>query len=83
MNEEDSDLDYLDTDFDEVEDATPDEDAYSAGRLITVALSGALLSLGVYYLYQQLEPEKKSRLKKKASGMIQEQIHAWTEIREP
>ena len=80
MIEDDSDLDYLEAEYREA--APRDEHAFSAGRLLSVAMAGALVSLGAYYLYQQLDPKKKADLKKKASGMIQEQIHALTEIRE-
>ena len=73
------DLDYIEAEL--AEDA-PDPDAFSAGRLLGVALVGALASLGPYYVYQSMDPDKKARLKKKASGMIQEQIHALTEISE-
>lgn len=65
-------------DFDEYSETKKDDEAYSAGRLLGVALFGALVSLGAYYVYQQLEPEKKAKLKKKASGMIAEQIHTLT-----
>ena len=58
------------------------EDAYSGGRLFGVALAGALLSLGAYYVYQQLDPDRKAKLKKQASGMIAEQIHTLTDLSE-
>lgn len=73
------DLEYLES---ELLDEEQDADAFSPVRLVGVAMFGALVSLGAYYVYQTLEPEKKANLKKKASGMIQEQIHALTEIRE-
>lgn len=73
---DESDLEYMDP------ETEVDRHAYSAGRLLTVGLAGALVSLGIYYLYQQLEPEKKHKLKKKATGFIQEQIHALTEVRD-
>lgn len=74
---DDSDLEYV-----ELETTEVGGEAYGAGRLLTVAMAGAFVSLGIYYLYQQLEPEKKSKLKKKATGFLQEQIHALTEVRE-
>ena len=73
------DLDYIEA---ELQEGSEDSDAFSAGRLLGVALVGALASLGAYYVYQSMDPDKKARLKKKASGMIQEQIHALTEIYE-
>jgi hypothetical protein len=72
---EDSDIEFMD-----LEEEEQDDEAFSAGRLLGVALTGALISLGLYYVYQQLEPEKKARLKKQATGMIQEQIHSLTEV---
>lgn len=73
---DESELDYVE--LDEVPEV--DAHAFSAGRIATVAAAGALLSLSIYYLYQQLDPDKKSRLKRRASGFIQEQIHALTEV---
>ena len=69
-------------DFDilDLEEEVEDEHKFSAGRLFGVATVGAMISLGVYYIYQQLDPEKKARLKRQASGMIAEQIHTLTEV---
>lgn len=75
---DDSDLERLERESRETEDR-----AFSAGRLFGVATMGALLSLGAYYVYHQLDPDKRARLKKKASGMIAEQIHALTAVRDP
>lgn len=81
MNFGDDVIDESDLDYVELErEPEVDEHAFSAGRIATVAAAGALLSLSLYYLYQQLDPEKKSRLKRRASGFIQEQIHALTEV---
>jgi hypothetical protein len=74
---EDSELDVLELDTHEKK-----EDVFSAGRLFSVALAGAIASLGAYYIYHQLDPDKKARLKEQASGMIAEQIHALTEVRD-
>lgn len=63
-------------------DADNDEEAYSAGRLLTVAAMGALLSLGLYYMYQQLDEEKRTSLRRKASGLVADQIHRLTEVEE-
>lgn len=71
MNDYDSDL--------ELSDDT-DENAYSPGRLLGVATLGALLSLGAYYLYQQMDEEKKRALKKKASNLVADQITRLTEV---
>ena len=68
-------------DMDEEVDAE-DKHAFAPARLFSVALVGALVSLGAYYMYQQLEPEKKRKLKKQATSMIQEQIHSLTEVEE-
>ena len=66
----------------ESQDELDDDKVFSAGRLLGVAVIGAFVSLGAYYIYQQLEPEKKARLKKTASGMIAEQIHTLTDVRD-
>ena len=71
-----------DLDILEIEDGLDDDEAFSVGRLLGVAAIGAFVSLGAYYIYQQLEPEKKARLKKTASGMIAEQIHTLTDVRD-
>lgn len=75
-------IDESDFDILELENEEPDKDAFALGRLLSVALAGALVSLGAYYVYQQLEPEKRAKLKKQASGMIAEQIHALTDVRD-
>lgn len=69
-----------DQDLEIVELDDSEGDAYSAGRLITVASFGALLSLGLYYVYQQLDEEKRGSLKRKASGLVAEQIHRLTDV---
>lgn len=69
-----------DLEFLESQDELTDDKAFSAGRLFGVAVIGAVVSLGAYYIYQQLEPEKKARLKRTASGMIAEQIHTLTDV---
>ena len=61
-------IDESDLDILELEEEGRDGDAFSVGRLITVALGGAVVSLGAYYIYQQLSPERKANLKKQASG---------------
>jgi hypothetical protein len=57
-----------------------DDDVYSPGRLITVAAVGALVSMGLYYMYQQLDDEKRTSLRRKASGLVADQIHRLTEV---
>lgn len=73
---DDSDLE----EFDFEEDKGIDSDAFSSGRLITVAFGGALVSLAAYYLYHHLDQDKRDKLKRKASGLIAEQIHALTDF---
>ena len=41
---------------------------------------GAVASLGLYYLYQQLDDEKRTSLRRKASGLVADQIHRLTDI---
>lgn len=57
-----------------------DDDAFSPGRLITVAAVGALVSMGLYYMYQQLDDEKRTSIRRKASGLVADQIHRLTEV---
>ena len=72
-------IDESDLNILEIEEEETDADAFSVGRLVTVALGGALASLGAYYIYQQLSPERKATLKKQASGLIANQIHQLTD----
>lgn len=73
-----------DRDLNELEYGLDDEDAeaFSAMRLLGVATVGAMLSLGAYYIYQNLEPSKRASLKKQASGLVAQQIHRLTELDE-
>ena len=75
---DESDFEILELETEEAEES--DQDAFAVGRLLGVALAGAMVSLGAYYLYQQLEPEKRAKLKRQARGMIAEQIHALTDV---
>lgn len=69
-----------DRDLEVVElDDDSDEEAFTPGRLITVATFGALVSLGLYYMYQQLDDEKRTSIRKKASGLVADQIHRLTD----
>ncbi len=64
-------------------DPYEDEDqVYSMGRLFSVATLGAVASLGLYYLYQQLDEEKRTSIRRKASGLVADQIHRLTEVEE-
>ena len=73
-------IDESDLDILELEEEGRDGYAFSVGRLITVALGGAVVSLGAYYIYQQLSPERKANLKKQASGLIAKQIQQLTDM---
>lgn len=73
-------IDESDLDILELEEEGRDGDAFSIPRLLTVALGGAVASLGAYYIYQQLSPERKANLKKQASGLIAKQIHQLTDM---
>ena len=57
-----------------------EDQVYSPGRLLSVATLGAVASLGLYYLYQQLDEEKRTSIRKKASGLVADQIHRLTEV---
>lgn len=63
-------------------DGEKDEEAFKPGRLISVAALGALASLGLYYIYQQLDEEKRTSLRRKASGLVADQFQRLTEVEE-
>ena len=71
-----------DRELDELEivELEAEEEVYSAPRLLMVAAMGALASLGLYYVYQQLDEEKRNSLRRKASGLVAEQIHRLTDV---
>lgn len=69
-----------DIDLELVDSEDDDENVYSPIRLLGVATLGAALSLGAYYLYQQMDPEKKASLKRKASNLVADQITKLTEV---
>ena len=50
------------------------EDPYTPGRLFGVALVGAFSSLIAYYIYQQMEPDWKSQIKKSAVSVVKGQV---------
>lgn len=74
-------MDDAEFEYAEYEDER-DGQAFSGGRLLGVAMVGAFVSLSVYYVYQQLDPDKRAKLKKQASGLIADQIHTLTEVRD-
>ena len=59
-------------------DGETDDEAFSVGRLVTVAALGALGALGAYYMYQQLDEEKRTSLRRKASGLVADQFSRLT-----
>lgn len=59
-----------------------DEDVYTPAKLLGVATLGAVLSLGVYYLYNQMDEEKRASLRRKASNLVADQITRLTEVEE-
>ena len=73
MMSKDKDLEIV-----ELEDERDDE-AFAPGRLITVAAVGAMAALGLYYVYQQLDEEKRVSIRRKASGLVADQIHRLTD----
>lgn len=62
----------------ELDDET-DVEAFTPGRLFTVAAVGAMTALGLYYIYQQLDEEKRSTIRRKASGLVADQLHRLTD----
>lgn len=75
MRDEDREIEIVELDSD-------DGEAFSPGRLFTVAAAGALASLGLYYLYHQLDEDKRASLRRKASGLVADQLHRWTDSEE-
>lgn len=69
----------------DIEEATPytdsDSEPYSFSRLIMIAGAGALTSLGLYYIYQQLDEEKRSSLRRKASNLVFDGFQKFTQAR--
>lgn len=63
-------------------DGEKDGEAFKPGRLISVAALGALASLGLYYIYQQLDEEKRTSIRRKASGLVADQFQRLTEVEE-
>lgn len=66
----------------EIIELEEDAEVYSAPRLLVVAAMGAVASLGLYYIYQQLDEEKRTSLRRKASGLVADQIHRLTDTGE-
>jgi hypothetical protein len=60
-------------------EAETDPEAFAPGRLVTVATFGALAALGLYYVYQQLDEEKRNSIRRKASGLMADQFQRLTE----
>lgn len=55
------------------------EDAFAPEKLLGVAVLGAVSSLLVYYLYQQLDSEKKHALKDNLVAAVKGQVTKWSE----
>lgn len=55
----------------------PRSDPYTPGKLFGVALLGAGASLVAYYVFQQLEPATKARLKGTAVRGARAQLRGW------
>ena len=50
---------------------------YTPGKLFTVAVLGAGCALAAYYVFQQLEPEQKRRLRSSAFRGVRKQVRNW------
>jgi hypothetical protein len=50
---------------------------YTPGKLFGVAVMGAGCSLFLYYVFQQLEPEQKRRLRGSAVRGVKDQVRNW------
>lgn len=63
--------------------AERESQAYTPGKLFGVALVGAGCSLLLYYVFQQLEPEQKRRIKGTAFRGVKDQVRGWVTREEP
>lgn len=50
---------------------------FTPGRLFGVALLGASASLIAYYVFQQMEPEQRKRLRGRAFRSVKTQVRGW------
>jgi hypothetical protein len=55
----------------------PASNPYTPGKLFGVAVVGAGCSLFLYYLFQQLEPEQKRRIRGTAVRGVKDQVRGW------
>lgn len=60
----------------------PEGNPYAPGRLFAVAVLGAGCSLAAYYLFQQMDPESRRRLKGKAVRNAKAQVRNWVGSKE-
>lgn len=50
---------------------------FTPGRLFGVALLGASASLIAYYVFQQMDPEQRKRLRGRAFRSVKTQVRGW------
>jgi len=50
---------------------------FTPGRLFGVALLGASCSLVAYYLFQQMDPDQRKRLRGRAFRSVKTQVRGW------
>ncbi|MBT9585659.1 hypothetical protein IV102_20125 [bacterium] len=55
----------------------PAANPYTPGKLFGVAVVGAGCSLFLYYLFQQLEPDQKRRIRGTAVRGVKDQVRGW------
>ena len=55
----------------------PPSNPYTPGKLFGVAVVGAGCSLFLYYVFQQMEPDQKRRIKGSAFRGVKNQVRGW------
>lgn len=57
-----------------------DDDPFTPTKLMGVAVAGALGALVIYYLYSQLDPDKRESLKEGLMSAARSQMRRWGDV---
>ena len=60
-----------------VRPARVESNPYTPGKLFTVAVLGAGCALAAYYVFQQMEPEQKRKIRHTAFRGVRKQVRNW------
>ena len=69
-------LERSDVEIIELDEADP-RDPFTPEKLVGVAVLGAFTSLLVYYMFNQIDPEQRDRLKQGAVAALKGQVRRW------